>query len=90
VGLVYIGECMKYILITLLLILTSCTDKDDAIRILSQQGYTEITITGYDYGACGKDDKFSTGFTALNLNNKVVRGTVCKGFLLKGSTIRLK
>ncbi len=32
--------------------------------ILKKEGYTDITITGYSFFECSKDDSLSTGFTA--------------------------
>ena len=79
---------MKTILLLIVLLTIGCTKSDDTLRILKDQGYTNITITGYNHFSCGKGDKFKTGFTALSQANKVVSGTVCTG-LFKGSTIRL-
>lgn len=62
----------------------SCTDKDNATRILEEQGYTEIEITGYSPFSCSEDDIISTGFKAKSPSGKWVKGTVCSG-LLKGS-----
>lgn len=80
---------MKNILfIIMILCLFSCTDEDKATRILKEQGYTEIKITGYSPFACSEDDVYSTGFKAKSVSGNYVKGTVCTG-LLKGSTIRL-
>lgn len=64
-----------------------CTNGDQAIRVLSDNGYSDIQITGYSPFACSDSDTFSTGFTAKSSNGKYVSGTVCSGFL-KGATIR--
>lgn len=64
-----------------------CTDKNGAIRALTEQGYTNIQITGYSWFSCGQDDAFSTGFTATSQNGSQIEGAVCSGWL-KGYTIR--
>jgi hypothetical protein len=82
---------MKSIFIALIataFLCSACTNPDTAIRILTDDGYSEIQITGYVPFGCSEDDVYATGFTATNSNGKIVRGVVCSG-LLKGSTIRL-
>jgi len=66
---------------------TGCTSKEEAERVLQNEGYTNIKITGYDFLACSTDDIFHTGFIAMNREGKVIEGTVCSGWF-KGSTIR--
>lgn len=82
----------KTILLSLLLIcsiaLSSCTDRDKSIRVLEEQGYTNIIITGYNNWSCSEDDTFKTGFIATSIAGKQVKGTVCSAWM-KGSTIRL-
>lgn len=68
--------------------LTSCADGNKASRILEEQGYNSIRITGYRFWGCSEDDNFVTGFEAKTSTSKTVTGVVCGGFL-KGSTIRL-
>lgn len=82
---------MKHIIFSLMLVLplSSCTDEPTATRILSQEGYEEITLTGYQWLACGRDDFFHTGFVAIK-NNKAIEGTVCSGLFFKNATIRYK
>lgn len=77
---------MAFILIFLGFI-GGCTDSDHAQKVLKQQGFTNIKITGYDFFACGRDDIYHTGFVAITRDNTVVKGTVCKG-IFKSSTIR--
>lgn len=74
--------------ISLFLVMTNCTQPDTAARVLENDGYTDIEITGYEVFMCGEDDDFSTGFVAKK-NGKVIEGAVCSGFL-KGNTIRLE
>ena len=76
------------ILIAVLGIATlSCTDEKGALRILENEGYTNIVLTGYDAYGCSDSDDFSTGFTATNSHGKQVVGVVCSG-MCKGYTIR--
>lgn len=72
-----------------LLIMIGCTDPKGATRVLKQQGYTNIKMTGYEPMMCSQDDAFSTGFEASNPNKMYVSGSVCSG-LTKGYTIRFK
>jgi len=76
------------IAISLVLVIQGCTNKGDAERALSAQGFTNIKITGYNFFACSEDDFYHTGFTAINTKGKKVNGTVCSGILFKNATIR--
>ena len=78
---------MKTLLICAALILSACTDPKEATRVLTMNGYTNISYTGYSWFACSKEDFYHTGFTA-KLNGNDVEGTVCEGLLFKASTIR--
>ncbi|MFL5731072.1 MAG: hypothetical protein ACJ75J_16410 [Cytophagaceae bacterium] len=82
---------MKKIIFTLCLIglLSSCADDKNARRILENNGYKDIRITGYKAYCCSDDDQYSTGFTATNQNGVTVSGCVCTGFS-KGGTIRFE
>jgi len=71
-----------------LLLLTGCTNRDDADRALQAQGFTNIQETGYDFMACSENDFYHTGFTATNSNGKRVSGTVCSGIFFKSATVR--
>jgi len=79
----------KLLVLALLCAFCACTNPDGARRILTQQGYTDITLTGYDAWSCGQDDWYSTGFVATNVNGVRVTGVVCQG-MFKGATIRFK
>ena len=70
--------------------LVSCQsiDPDKATRVLEDQGYTNIVITGYNTWACSEDDFYKTGFTATSIAGRLVKGTVCSSDY-KGSTIRV-
>lgn len=63
-----------------------CTDESGARRVLEQQGYTQIEITGYR--PFMSEDQFSTGFKAVSPNGSHVSGAVTSG-VMKGYTIRL-
>jgi hypothetical protein len=67
--------------------LRGCTDEDGARRVLQQNGYKDITITGYRFGMGGEHDTYVTGFEATSPSGSRVSGAVCSG-LFKGSTIR--
>lgn len=82
---------MKYITCILFVVaLSACTNADNATKVLSNAGYTNIQITGYNFFACSEDDKVHTGFTATAQNGNKVEGTVCSGLLFKNSTIRFE
>lgn len=66
----------------------SCTNAEEAKRVLEAQGFKNIEITGYNFFGCGKDDTFHTGFIAIGQNGQAVEGTVCSGMFFKGSTVR--
>lgn len=63
------------------------TDPDRSRNTLEAQGFTDIQIGGYKWGACGEDDYYSTEFTATNPTGRRVSGVVCCGHY-KGCTIR--
>jgi hypothetical protein len=66
----------------------ACTRPDSAAKLLTQQGYTEIKITGWRPMMAGKDESVSTGFEATSPNGQRVSGAITSGLLFKGSTIR--
>ena len=74
-------------LIAAILITTGCADAPTALRVLAQNGYTNIVITGYRWGMGGEDDTYVTGFTATSPTGIAVTGAVCSGWM-KGATIR--
>ena len=81
---------MKVILcFFLLFFIVSCTDGFYTKKILEDQGYTEVEITGYSFFACSKDDWYHTGFRAKSPIGRPVSGTVCSGLVFKSHTIRL-
>ena len=74
--------------VPVLFMLRGCTDTVGATRVLRQQGYTDIEITGWRPLMAGKDDVYSTGFRARSVSGETVTGAVTGG-LFKGHTIRL-
>ncbi len=65
-----------------------CSDPKTARRVLEQDGYTEVKITGWQFFGCDKHDDFTTGFMAKNANGALVNGVVCSDLIGKGATIR--
>jgi hypothetical protein len=87
-----LGIVMVLGLIVVLCVLGSgwgMTDKEGAERVLEESGYSGVTITGYRWFTCDRNDYFHTGFVATGPSGKVVTGTVCKGMFFKSSTVRL-
>ena len=80
----------KMVLIAVAILFVGCTQPEKAEQVLRQQGYTEISITGWKPFMCGEDDTYSTGFTATAVNGERVSGAVTSGFWFKGNTVRLK
>jgi hypothetical protein len=70
---------MKLLLVFLSFLFLSCTNPEKATRILKQQGYTEIQITGYDWWSCHKGEYVATGFKAKTVAGYQVEGCVCEG-----------
>lgn len=81
---------MKKLALLLILLATGCTDPDGAVKVLLDNGFTNIKTGGYGWLSCSsKDDVYKTEFTAISPNGSQVKGAVCKGFW-KGSTIRFE
>lgn len=68
--------------------LTGCSDPQNASRVLTQNGMTNVHITGYRWFGCSEDDLIHTGFAANSPSGQRVSGVVCSGVLFKGATIR--
>lgn len=66
---------MKKIAIVLMFML-SCTDSERTENTLANAGYTNINITGYDWGACSDSDSTCTGFTATGPTGRQISGAV--------------
>jgi len=76
------------IALLLMFFAVGCTRPTHATKVLEDDGYQQIQITGYSWLGCDKEDFFSTGFTAYK-NDREISGVVCEGFF-KGATIRFK
>jgi len=62
----------------------------NAIRVLQNQGLTNIKITSsFDLFCCGNDDLLKYSFTATGIKGNSVEGCVCGGYF-KGLTVRYK
>ncbi len=77
-----------FALLVISMVLLACTDETNARHALESQGFTDVKMTGYVYGACSDDDDTHTGFTAKNPQGHPVSGVVCCGYFLKNCTIR--
>lgn len=72
----------------ILFLLSGCNNSEEAINALQASGYRDITITGYKYFGCDRNDLFRIGFNAVGPTGIPASGVVCSG-PLKGATIRL-
>lgn len=81
-------EVVTRALLLLSILALACTDNEGASRALHGSGFTDITLTGFSFGSCGKDDGSSTGFEAKNPQGERVSGVVCCGLIFKGCTVR--
>lgn len=80
----------RLLIVAAILVSGCCTDPQNATRILEENGYSDVQITGYNWAACSDDDTYHTGFTATAPGGRKVRGTVCAGVFFKNSTIRFE
>jgi hypothetical protein len=82
-------DSMKALLMAaIVLALSGCSDSQKAARALHSAGYSEINAGGYSFFGCGKEDTYSTMFTAKGPTGVQVSGVVCSG-IFKSSTIRI-
>ena len=65
-----------------------CKDAAGTQRVLEQNGYTNIVITGWRPFMKSEKDWYSTGFKATSPNGSNVTGAVTSGLVFKGNTIR--
>ena len=79
----------KCFLMIALIFLSSCTQPEKAKRVLETQGYTNIRMQGYDFFNCSKNDIYHDKFSANTPNGSRVTGSVCGGYFLKGSMVRI-
>lgn len=74
----------------LIALMLSCTDGERTEKVLYDQGYTGIKITGHSY-SCSDSDTYCTAFTAVSPAGIQVSGAVGCGRSTgcdKGCTIR--
>ena len=67
------------LILVALLTCSGCTDNDEAKRVLTEQGYSNIALTGFELFDCSYDYFYRTGFTATAATGKSVEGAVCSG-----------
>jgi hypothetical protein len=65
-----------FIIGALALVLISCSDSRGSEKFLEHEGFTEITMGGFDFFAHGRDDWTTTHFTARNAAGRMVTGAV--------------
>lgn len=63
-------------------------DNAGVVRVLQQQGYTEIKLTGYRMFAGGRDDTWAEGFEATTPSGERITGAVTYG-PFRAKTIRV-
>ena len=78
----------KFIFAIVTCCLIGCSDPQTAQKILEIEGYENIHLEGWTMWGCGKDDNYTTSFTATK-NGKPVKGVVCSSFWGKGAVIRV-
>jgi len=63
-----------------------------AQRVLEDEGFVNIQLTGYEFASCSDSDGTNTGFTATRImpdgTRRNVSGVVCCGLFLKACTVR--
>lgn len=75
------------IVVLILIEPAACVDDAGTRRVLTQQGYTNIHITGFRWFGRSRGDVYSTGFEATSPNGNFISGYVTSGWW-KGYTIR--
>lgn len=59
------------------------SDPNDGIKVLQDQGYTDIKFIGVDYWGCGELRRDQFSFTTVNGKTSTV--TVCSSFFKKAT-----
>lgn len=77
----------KLIFAAVCVMFVGCSAPDRSRDTLVKAGFSNIQLKGYAWMGCGKDDNYSTKFTATNPLGMQVDGVVCCG-MMKGCTIR--
>lgn len=86
-GLAAVVVVIVLILVVVFILPIGCIDETGTTRVLRDQGYTDIYITGWRPFSGSKDDQFHTGFEATTPTGKKITGVVTSG-IFKGHTIR--
>ncbi len=79
---------MIIIVLIFAFLLSGCTDSESVKNYAEIEGWDSYELTGYRWWSCSKEDIYHTGFVATK-NGKSFKGTVCKGWFWRGSTLRL-
>lgn len=84
-------KALPLMLVFALILLTSssCTDAGGAKKTIERFGFKPIEVGGYSFWNGSATDRCKTKFKAVALNGDTVTGAVTKGWIFKGSTIRL-
>nr|WP_086491256.1 hypothetical protein [Novosphingobium panipatense] len=66
-----------------------CSEDKAGMRAAVQDfGFTEVTLGGFAWLGCSKDDMFSRTWVGLSASGSRVEGVVCGGWA-KGYTVRI-
>lgn len=60
-----------------------------AAQTLKNRGFDPIEVGGYGWYDCGDAGLVSTRFKATAPNGEIVSGSVCRGLVIGGSTLKL-
>ncbi len=86
------SKYLAFFFVGALAVMATCTQTDRAERVLEDQGYSAIEMTGFSRG-CSDSDSTCDGFTAMGLSGRRVQGVVGCGREFggcgKGCTVRL-
>ncbi|MBL7813467.1 MAG: hypothetical protein JNL70_00580 [Saprospiraceae bacterium] len=80
---------LKLVFAIFSLISSSCTDVEGTKKTVERFGFRPIEVGGYSFWNGSATDRCKTKFKAVALNGDTVTGAVTKGWIFKGSTIRL-
>lgn len=80
-------EVVTRALLLLSIFALACTDEAGARRALDANGFSSVTLSGFDWWSCSKGDTYATKFEATNSVGKRVSGVVCCG-VMKACTVR--
>lgn len=78
-----------FILIVGSIVIPMNSDRSSLIPFLENQGYKDVSISGYSFFGCGNNDFYRNKFSAINPSGNKIEGIVCEGLFFKAKTIRL-